>query len=300
MKKVHPMKINVRAARICSLILCTAALTFGPSAWAVPSAEFSFDEAVIRPVAGSDLPGSWNFRFTADRFQSHNVNVRKLVEFAFHVEGREVVGLPAWAEQDRYDIQATISEETVAKLKSDTNAEIEAAHRQMMQDLLSKRFGLVTHQEQRALPGFVLLVSDGGQKMEDVAPSTSVATTPEDIQKNPEAAPTFDISSGRLHAERVTIKDLAAFLGKELGKSVEDETHLVGRYNFNLDYQADSGRSLRGTLSMVPPGYSAVRAGDDSPDLMTAVREQLGLQLKPQNVKSTIVAVDQIERPSEN
>jgi uncharacterized protein (TIGR03435 family) len=287
------MKNTIRAA----LILGMAVAAFSPLAWA--SVEYSFDEAVIRPVQNSDQLPSSHFRFTEDRFQSHNVTVRKLVEFAFHVEGREVVGLPGWAEQDFYDVQATISEETLEKLRSSTPDEIDEARRLMMRNLLLQRFGIVTHAEERTLSGFALVVSNGGPKMEEVAASTVVATTPEAIQQNPKAAPLFDLSGGRLHAERVSMTELAAFLGRDLGKSVEDGTHLDGRYNFDLDYHVDSSRMFTGMPPM-PPGYSVVRAGNDSPDVMTAVRDQLGLQLKPQNVKTAIVAVDHIDRPSEN
>jgi uncharacterized protein (TIGR03435 family) len=251
-------------------------------------------------VSKAESFGPWSFHFTADRFQSQNFNVRKLVEFAYHVEDRQVTGLPSWAVDDHYDVKATISEEVMARMKSLAPGEQAEARREMVRDLLSKRFGLIVHQSERSMPGYILRVSQSGEKMETVSPSVAIATTPEAIEKDRSSAPLMNIASGTLHAERIGMDDLSQFLTNELGRSVEDRTQLAGRYNFSLEWNSDSNRGASERFPSAPLGYTAVTAKNDSPGLITAVKEQLGLELTATSVSTKIIAVDHLDRPSAN
>jgi len=51
-----------------------------------------------------------------------------------------------------------------------------------------------------------------------------------------------------------------------------------------------------------PAAPLGVTASDptDAPDIFTALREQLGLQLRPDKVTAAVFVIDSIERPSEN
>jgi uncharacterized protein (TIGR03435 family) len=75
-----------------------------------------------------------------------------------------------------------------------------------------------------------------------------------------------------------------------VGRMVEDQTLLKGRYDFNLDFAPDP-----------PPGaQSDASSPGEAPVLFTAISEQLGLKLVGQKGLVDFVVVDSIERPSEN
>jgi uncharacterized protein (TIGR03435 family) len=74
-------------------------------------------------------------------------------------------------------------------------------------------------------------------------------------------------------------------------RPVIDKTGLTGVYNFTLDFswqQISAGPS---------PGGASEPA---SPDIFTALQQQLGLKLEPARGQVSHLVVDHIERPSEN
>jgi uncharacterized protein (TIGR03435 family) len=86
-----------------------------------------------------------------------------------------------------------------------------------------------------------------------------------------------------------TIDQLARFLSGQLDGEVEDKTGLTGRYAFTLTFSRQR---------LTPQNDSA--APDDTPDLFTAVQEQLGLKLQHEKKMTTVFVIDHLERPSEN
>jgi uncharacterized protein (TIGR03435 family) len=75
---------------------------------------------------------------------------------------------------------------------------------------------------------------------------------------------------------------LANYLANERGvdRPVIDRTGLPGAYGFALTY--------------------AMNDKTDAPDIVTAVREQLGLRLLPIRTKVRLVVIDHVQRPSPN
>jgi len=66
-----------------------------------------------------------------------------------------------------------------------------------------------------------------------------------------------------------------------LGRIVEDQTGLKGRYNMELEFQ----------LSPLDP---------NGPSLFTAVREQWGLKLEPAKGPLEVIVIDSAQPPAEN
>ena len=71
------------------------------------------------------------------------------------------------------------------------------------------------------------------------------------------------------------------------GRLVVDRTGLDGYYEVDLQYALDLGPSDANTTI-------------DTPSLFTAVREQLGLELRPSTARVQALVIDAIDRPSEN
>jgi len=75
------------------------------------------------------------------------------------------VNLPAWASSDGLDIKAKIDEETAARWRKLSDAEVDRRQLPMMQSLLADRFQLKVHREIRQLPILRLVVAKGGPKL---------------------------------------------------------------------------------------------------------------------------------------
>jgi len=103
---------------------------------------------------------------------------------------------------------------------------------------------------------------------------------------------------GEVHAQNVPISDLVNLISVELQKPVTDQTGLTGSYSFDLTWASDMGNAI----SAMTHGYVLphVRRGDGGTDLFTAVREQLGLQLRSGKGPVDVFVVDHVQRPSEN
>jgi uncharacterized protein (TIGR03435 family) len=82
-----------------------------------------------------------------------NLPLKRLIERAYDVGPAQVVG-PEWMETVRFDI--------VAKFPAGSTA---ADRPLMLRSLLEERLKLAAHHETRELPGFALVVANGGFKL---------------------------------------------------------------------------------------------------------------------------------------
>jgi len=86
--------------------------------------------------------------------------------------------------------------------------------------------------------------------------------------------------------------DFATSLGSAVGNFVVDKTGLQGRYDITLHWTDDNGGSRAQSDSSSLP--------EDAPSLFSALREQLGLELKPGRGPVDMVVVDAVSEPSAN
>jgi uncharacterized protein (TIGR03435 family) len=82
-----------------------------------------------------------------------------------------------------------------------------------------------------------------------------------------------------------------------LGRQVVDATGLTGKYDFTLKWTPDSD-SFRQENQSTPP--DAPTADPQGATFLGAVKEQLGLKLKPGKAPLKMLVIDHVERPSEN
>src|SRR5262245_47087316 len=96
----------------------------------------------------------------------------------------------------------------------------------------------------------------------------------------------------RLPARYATMSEFAAILQRSpLDRPVVDQTGLVGRYDFDLDFAPDE--RLWGGNWKRPEN-------SDKPDLFQAIQEQIGLRLEATTGPVDTIVIDAIERPSAN
>jgi len=81
---------------------------------------------------------------------------------------------------------------------------------------------------------------------------------------------------------------LLPILSNEAGRTVVDKSGLTGKYNFTLSWRA--------AMAQAEADDGAV----STPDLFTALQEQLGLKLEPIKGPVDVVVIDHLERPGEN
>ena len=199
-----------------------------------------------------------------------------LIRAAYGINDYQLPGGPGWIDSERYDI--------VAKAPPNTpNNRLGP----MLQKLLADRFKLAVYHETRELPVYALIVGKDGPKIHEVDREPKEGDG--DSRKG----------RGRITAQRVHISELAELLSTELGISVIDRTSLKGFYDLKLEWMPDAtqprgpGDGIEARVSS-PPGEKA------GPSVFAAVQEQLGLRLISAKGPVETLAIDHVEKPSEN
>jgi uncharacterized protein (TIGR03435 family) len=137
----------------------------------------------------------------------------------------------------------------------------------MMQTLLAERFGMAFHREVKELPVYALILAKGGSKLKAVEFGRGGT----------------DFDGHTLKSVKMPVSKLADFLAQRLERPVLDMTELKGVFDFTLEYS------------------KLEDSGDPSPDLITALQEQLGLKLEARKAPVETIVVDRLEKnPTDN
>jgi uncharacterized protein (TIGR03435 family) len=97
------------------------------------------------------------------------------------------------------------------------------------------------------------------------------------------------MSRGHITAVAVSVDLFAEVISNSVGRVVLNQTSLQGKYDFEMHWTPDDSR-----------GSDAAPSTDNGPALFTAMQEQLGLKLEARKSPLDVLAIDHIERPSEN
>jgi uncharacterized protein (TIGR03435 family) len=237
-----------------------------------PEASLDFEVATIKP-SDPDHCCSRTWGSTGRHFTITNFYLRYLIQFAYGLQADQIIG-PAWIDQDRFDVAGVVDGD---------DHPTEHQWKIALQKLLADRFQLQFHQEKRELPAYALVVAKGGPKLTrsdgDLIDGESVGFG---------GAPGQTMYGGGTNA---TIADMIGQMQRILlPRPVVDETGLTGTFNFRLTFTREDPMAIgMGTL----PDNAA-------PDLFTALRQQLGLELKPVKAPVEVLVIDRAEKPSAN
>ena len=238
--------------------------------------KLEFEVASIKP-AGADRPPAVGFNVTATELRSPNISVAGLITFAFELHSSQVVGLPAWAETEGYEIAARLPQ------GGDPS---DAQLRTMLKNLLQSRFGLAFHTEKRDLSVYAIRIGKDGPSGVKMTVNTTSG-----LRMGSEGL-------GRVRFQGATMGHLAAQLQlRVLDRPVIDQTGLKDRYDFTLDWRPDEFQ-----FPAVPALRRAAAAVSNEalPDLFAAFQEQLGLKLEAAKAPLDVLVIDKVSRPSEN
>ena len=234
----------------------------------------SFAVATIKPSNPSD--SGMYIRVMGRRYVTHGTSLAQLMQVAYGVNEKQIVGAPAWAFEERFD------------LVGEPDAEGEPNAKQwltMMQKLIAERFALTLHHEQREISSYVLATGKDGVK--NLTPSESNSPLPSGLEF-------LKVEGGLLlPAKNTTMAQFAQMLQQVvLDRPVVDHTGLTGRYDFELKFMPNE------TMFHGHPPVTA-QSGATEPNLYEAM-SQLGLKLSVEKTALDVIVVDHVQHPSEN
>jgi uncharacterized protein (TIGR03435 family) len=251
--------------------------------WAIPDppppprlmaadAKPAFEVATIKP---SD-PGAQGQGINMNQsghFTTRNTPLFDLIKFVYGLHPKQIVGAPSWVETERFDILA----------KPDTPGLASTPQmKAMIQKLLAERFGLEFRREKRELSAYVVTVDKAGIK----------------LTKSENPVPLYGISGrgpGAIAVRNATIAEFAQWLqSRALERPVVDQTELTQRFDFTLEWKPDPSQLGPNAPAQLPQNI------EDRPDLMTAIRTQLGLKIESGKAQVEVLVIDKVSKPSEN
>jgi len=250
-----------------------------------PAKPLFFDAVSVKPNKGGDGMMSW--RTAPDGFEMVNIGLVQLIEFAYGLNNatdEQVSGLPGWAKDAHFDLEAKVGEDDLAafkELKDDQKSAMLAA-------VLEDRFKMKAHRESRELPIYNLVVAKGGPKLKTADPTNTYEKGMKFGEKVAgQGSMSMQMDENAMHAEfqGCSLDRLVPTLTNSMGRKVVDRTGLTGKYDFSLVYASEDAKD---------------DASAKAPRLLTALQEQLGLKLEPAKGPVDSVVVDHVEAPSEN
>lgn len=270
-----------------SAILCGSSSLFSqtvPGKREAPAAP-TYTPHMVFDVASIRESGAGDFSYVDNAPKSSMYHAERVIAAGFLLYAydlklfQQLKNVPDWAWTTRYDLTAKSDDamdEALAKL-SDSDFRAEKQH--MLRELLAERFKLQIHSETRLSTTYELLITPRAAKLMtpvkgDVAKTVSTCNL------------RFSIKGIERESKGCPFPILLSTLSQELGTEVLDHTGLSGMYAYHL---------------MWAPTEMPEREGEERyPNLVDAVREQLGLELKKTKGPVTFWVVDSMERPTPN
>jgi bla regulator protein BlaR1 len=208
--------------------------------------------------------------------------------------------LPKWAATDMFTIEAK------APMANPSKDQV----RLMMQSLLAERFKLAAHYEAREFPVIAMVLAEPGKLGSGLRPHAQGPPCDAQIRpvdrksaKIPEVWRTscgdFQMLDWKdntvlLGSRDTSIAMFANFLPaiEDPGRPVVDQTGLKGTFDFEINF----------TPPWRVPKEQAAGAQLDltGPTFLEALKDQLGLKLKPARASLQTLVIDHIEQPSAN
>jgi uncharacterized protein (TIGR03435 family) len=264
-----------------------------PSSPQSPTAAPRFDVVSVRPCDPKANPsgggrGGWAGTSSPGRLRLECQSLYALIHMAYVTFGNDRfnasyampedrgLSLPDWAHSGRYTIEG----------KADGEPTGVVTRGSMLRAVLEDRFKLKMHRETRAVPTQELVVAKGGPKLTPLEPGACVPydwsgfpqkpLEPGQVRCMNSTAPD-SANNWVLTAEGSTLDALAGTLTSS-ERLVVNKTGLQGYFTFRLVYRGGE------------PG--------GAPPFETALKAQLGLELRPAKGTREFFVLDHVERPT--
>ena len=302
----HPLKLNF-GRKLLLVLSGIAALAapfsvglFSITAPAQPAAANAFEVASVKLAdPKATLPGAKQggpqpmmaFRIDQSRFQ-YTGSLFGLIVKAYGLPGCTasirrgencalLAGGPDWLRKERFLIQAKLPEGTPDYTRAQVMNGEAPMLQAMIRTLLSDRFSLKVHRQQKDLAVYALTVGRSGPKLkkaDETKPSLIVFRPA--VRENSEG-------TIQLAVTNTALTELVNTLSDVLARPVIDRTGIGGKFDFTLEYDPN-------TDSPDPVSQLA------DPSLFAAFQRELGLRFEATKAPVSILVIDQIEMPPVN
>jgi uncharacterized protein (TIGR03435 family) len=277
------------------------ALLAGPSVLAQsPRAEF--EVASIHP--SSPATSSGGVRIDGSQVHYAGFPFREYVARAYRIRLSHVLG-PDWLNSVRFDIDAKLPEGA-------TPAQIP----EMLQALLSDRFGLKQHREQKEMPMYALVLGKPPLRLEEISRDADAKTRDEalvNVKVEVGAAGTsvdlgygssYTLAGGKFEGKRMSAEVFASTLERYCDRPVVNMTGLNGVYDLVFEMSPEDSQvigiraAVNAGVRLPPQAMSLLDSGGNP---LVAAVEQLGLRLDARKAPVDVLVVDEARRtPVEN
>ena len=239
-----------------------------PKSEALPVFEVA---SVKRTVPGSVVPTEWAQKVTRSRARiplrengrvvAYHTALRTYLQMAYELPEYQLLG-PEWMDRETYDI--------IAKMPANTSDDQVLL---MLQSLLTERFKLRVHHEQRILSGYALLVDKGGPKLK---------------KSSEDESPMVNPMPRRFEVRARTLEGFAQVLTRFLGAPVFNRTGIEGVYDYQLSFASEPSDSAAPHPAM---DYSALPSS----------LHQVGLKVEDRKMPVDVLIIDDaLKTPLEN
>jgi uncharacterized protein (TIGR03435 family) len=231
------------------------------------------DGTVGRPAFVNAGPGSAD-PVPQGRCRGANVTLLTLVATAYNVVERDVSGGPGWVGSASFQVDATAE---------NTDGVTAEQLRQMLRTMLTGRFQLKVHVQEKQADGFALTLGGNRSKLNRAVGTEQSLHVELAGQRGQQQVSILGRSSLKEFA--AVISSLPFTASTLAGSPLADNTGLDGSYNFNLVFQLIQGPS--GAPGLDPP-------------LANGLQEQAGLRLESRKIRAESIVIDRAEMPTEN
>lgn len=263
------------------------------------------ERALLAPIAGADARfevasikanraegGGGISTQPGGRLLAKNVTLRRVITLAYLLQDYQLVGGPGWMNTDRFDITAAAPAER-ASLPAGIHGEMLS----MIRHLLTERFKLVVHEDEREMDVYALVHARADRRLGPGLRPSEINCAGKETSRIPELLPggrpvcAMRQSGGQWIGGGVAIESLPNLLAPIVGGPVLDRTGLTGRYDIDLSFSPEAAPA---------PAASVPAPTTDNVSVYTAVKEQLGLILQPQRGPVKVLVVDGLQQPTDN
>ena len=282
--------LNPRLVAVVVLPCIVGIVARKPSAQTLPSP--AFEVASGKPNKSGPFSIQRAGLQPGDRVTMTNVTLRILTQIAYPGPS-EVIGGPSWVGDgpsgDRFDVNA--------------KAEVSSSREQlqlMLRTLLADRFKLIVHTETRIEPVYALVLakSDGslGANLHPAAADcATLRTAALAIGPLSGAGPCgLGGQPGAMHIRGISLDQLALRLPRDAGRRVVNKTGLTGHFDWDLTWTPEAFRQTSFDRERFPS------IDPDGPSIFTALQEQLGFKLEPENGQGNVLVIDRVDHPTED
>jgi uncharacterized protein (TIGR03435 family) len=216
------------------------------------------------------------------RFDMRSATLLNLIATAYKKEDQAILGGPNWIEYDRYDLAAKIDGLETPKPQAPNADPMQVYNgpydsiRPFLQRVLTERFHLKYHTEDRPLPGYILTVAKDGSKLTPAKDSDAPGTCKGSSDKANPGVQTVTCSS-------LTMERFLIYFGGAYEHPVIDHTGLTKSYDFSITFT-----------------YANMRTRDDYVRMYTDALKQIGLTVAAGDVPQPTIIIDSVDHPTAN